>query len=144
MIDPLYLDKVYYLGPDKGGARAYHLLAAALRETGRVALAKYAARGKQYLVLVRPREHGLALEQLKYADELRPYAEVPIDEAEVKQEEMRLAVQLVEQASADEFRPDQYRDEVRDRVMALIERKVAGEDISVAPTEHRYDGGAQG
>ncbi len=136
-VDPLYLDKVYYLGPDKGGARAYHLLAAALRKTDRVALAKYAARGKQYLVLVRPRETGLALEQLKYADEVRPYSEVPIDDAEVKQEEMRLAVQLVEQASAEEFRPDQYRDEVRDRVMSLIERKVAGEDISVAPTEQQ-------
>ena len=83
-VERLYLDKVYYLGPDKGGARAYRLLAAALRKTGRTAVAKYAVRGKQYLVMVRPMEDGLVMEQLRYAEEVRPFSEVPIDDAEVK------------------------------------------------------------
>src|SRR5919106_1303873 len=78
LVERIYLDKVYYLGPDKGGARAYRLLAQALRQTQRAALAKYSARGKEYLVLVRPMEDGLVMEQLRYADEIRPFSEVPI------------------------------------------------------------------
>lgn len=139
-IERRYLDKVYFLGPDKGGARAYKLLSQALKETGRAAIGKYAARGKQYLVMVRPIEQGLAMEQLHYPAELRPFGEVPIDDAEVKPAELTLAKQLIEQGAVEEFRPESYRDEVRDRVLALIERKVQGEDITVAPTvepEHK-------
>jgi DNA end-binding protein Ku len=134
-VDRLYLDKAYYLGPDRGAARAYHLLAKALRQTGRAALAKYSARGKQYLVLVRPIDGGLLLEQLHYAEELRSFSEVPIEPAEVKQEELTLAVQLVEQSASDEFEPERYHDEVREQVLALIQRKIEGEDITVTPTE---------
>lgn len=134
-VDRLYVDKTYYLGPDKGGARAYRLLGAALEETGLAALARYAARGKQYLVLVRPGEGGLVMEQLKYADEIRPFSEVPIDEGDVKKEELKLAVQLVEQAKSASFDPTPYRDEVRDRVLDLIQKKVEGEDITQAPAE---------
>lgn len=134
-VDRKYVEKTYYLGTDKGGARAYRLLNRALWETGRVAVAKYAARGKQYLVMVRPFEDGLILEQLKYPKEIRPFAEVPIDDAEVKQEELKLAIQLVEQAASEEFHPENYRDEVREQVLELIERKVAGEDITISPTE---------
>jgi len=134
-VERLYLEKVYYLGPDKGGARAYRLLSQALGKTGRGALAKYSARGKQYLVLVRPMKDGLAMEQLRYPDELRSFSEVPIDAAEVKQEELELAVQLIEQAATEKFQPEKYKDEVRERVMDLIQRKVDGEDITVTPTE---------
>jgi DNA end-binding protein Ku len=139
-IDRRYLDKVYYLGTDRGGARAYKLLAQALIETGRVALGKYAARGKQYLVLVRPMENGLVMEQLHYPDELRAFSEVPIEDAQVKPAELKLAAQLVEQAASDEFRPENYKDEVRERMLALIQRKIEGEDITLAPTrepEHK-------
>ena len=135
-VERMYLNKVYFLGPDKGGARAYHLLSRALKETGRAAIAKYAARGRQYVVLVRPIEQdGLLLEQLHYHDELRSFEEVPVEDAEVKKEELQLATQLVEQAASDEFDPGQYRDEVRERVMELIQKKVDGEDISLAPTD---------
>mgnify|MGYP006148095665 CR=1 FL=1 len=81
-IDPIYFDHPYYLGPDKGAARAYHLLAEALRSTDRIAVGRYAARGRQHLVLVRPKENGLLLEQLHYADEVRAFseAELPWDE----------------------------------------------------------------
>ncbi|NND60434.1 MAG: Ku protein [Gammaproteobacteria bacterium] len=134
-VDRKYLDRVYFLGADKGGARAYKLLAAALRETGRVAIAKYASRGKEKLVMLRPEEDGLALEQLHYPDALRSIDEIPMDDAEVKKEELQLALQLVEQGVSDKFNPGKYKDEVRGRVLEMIESKVAGEDISVAPTE---------
>ena len=98
-------------------------------------MAQYATRGKQYLVLVRPMEEGLAMEQLRYAEELRPFSEVPIDAAEIKQEELDLAVQLIEQAASEEFHPEAYHDEVRERILDLIQRKVDGEDITVTPTE---------
>ena len=139
-IDRRYLDKVYYLGTDKGGARAYKLLAQVLVDTKRIAIGKYAARGKQYLVLVRHFENGLVMEQLHYPDELRSFAEVPIEDATVKPAELKLATQLVEQAATDEFHPEQYKDEVRERMMALIQRKIEGEDItqtSTAEPEHK-------
>ena len=134
-VDRIYFDKAYYLGPDKGGARAYHLLAEALRSSGRIAVGRYAARGRQHLVLVRPKENGLLLEQLHYADEVRAFSEVPLEEVEVKEAELQLAKQLIDQAASDTFDPTIYRDEVRDQMMALIQRKIEGEDISVAPTE---------
>lgn len=134
-VDRIYLEKIYYLGPDKGGARAYRLLAKALAQSGRAALAKYSARGKQYLVLVRPMEDGLVMEQLRYADEIKSFSEVPIDDAEVKRDELQLALQLIDQAATDEFHPENFKDEVRERVLELIQRKVDGEDITVTPTE---------
>jgi DNA end-binding protein Ku len=139
-IERRYLDKVYYLGTDKGGARAYKLLAQVLVDTGRIAIGKYAARGKQYLVMVRPMENGLVMEQLHYPDELRAFSEVPIEDATLKPAEVKLATQLVEQAASDEFKPESYKDEVRERMLALIQRKVEGEDITLAPTaepEHK-------
>lgn len=134
-VDRIYFDKAYYLSPDKGGARAYGLLAAALKEKGRVAIGRYAARGRQHLVLVRPQENGLMLEQLHYADEIRSFGEVGVEDVEVKPSELELAKQLVDQLASESFDATTYRDEVRDQMLAMIERKVQGEDISVAPTE---------
>ncbi|HYR46257.1 MAG TPA: Ku protein, partial [Thermoanaerobaculia bacterium] len=110
-VDPVYYDRPYYLGPDKGGSKAYWLLAEALRTTGRVALAKYAARGKQYLVMLRPVEGGLVMQQLLYADEVRPISEIGLDNKEkVADAELKLATMLVEQRASDEFRPEAYED----------------------------------
>jgi DNA end-binding protein Ku len=139
-IERQFLDKVYYLGTEKGGARAYKLLAQALAETGRIGIGKYAARGKQYLVMVRPMQNGLVMEQLHYPDELRAFSEVPIEDATVKPAELKLATQLIEQAASDKFEPENYRDDVRERMLELIQKKVDGEDITVAPTaepEHK-------
>lgn len=135
LVDRIYLDKVYYLGPDKGGERAYRLLSAALKQTNRVAIAKYAARGKQYLVIVRPKDDGLVLEQLLYPDEVKPFSEVPLGEGDVKDDELKLALQLIEQASSDEFHPENYTDEVRARMLELIQQKVDGEEITVVAAE---------
>jgi DNA end-binding protein Ku len=138
-VDRIYFDKAYYLGPDKGGARAYKLLTEALGETGRIAVGRYAARGKQHLVMLRPvkdgEKRGLLLEQLHYADEVRSFAEVPLENVALKDAELALAKQLIEQGASESFDPAGYRDEVREKVMALIERKVEGEDISIEPSE---------
>jgi DNA end-binding protein Ku len=133
-VDRIYLEKAYYLGPDKGGHRAYKLLAKALEETGRAALGQYASRGRQYLVLVRPRDGVLVMEQLHYADELRPTSEVPLgEEGEVKSAELALAKQLIEQGKTDEFKPESYHDVVRQRVKEAIDQKVQGQEITTEP-----------
>ena len=136
-VDRIYLDKVYYLGPDKGGDRAYRLLGEALKASGRAALGQYSARGKQYLVLVRPLDGVLVMEQLHYQPELRPAAEVPHPDTPVKEAELALARQLIEQSSTDEFRPENYHDTVRERVLEAIQRKVEGQEIigEEAPAE---------
>jgi DNA end-binding protein Ku len=134
-VDRVYLERCYFLGPDKGGERAYRLLSAALKQTGRVAVGQYAARGKQYLISVRPMGDGLVMEQLRYADEVRSIAEVPIPKADLKKPELQLAVQIIEQAASDKFQPEQYEDNVRKRVLEQIERKVAGQEITEEPTE---------
>jgi len=134
-IDPIYFEKSYYLGPDKGGDRAYRLLAKALQKSKRSALAKYAARGKQYLVLVRPVEDGLVMQQLRYADEVHSISSIPLGDAEVKPAELDLALQIVDQAVSDRFRPQDYQDDVRARMLAAIERKVEGQEITATPQE---------
>lgn len=131
----IYFNKAYYLGPDKGGARAYRLLSAALRETNRVAIAKQATRGKEYLVMVRPHEQGLLLEQLFYADELKSFDEVPVEEGDVNEAELKLAMQLIDQASSEEFDAGAYRDEVYEKTLELIQKKVEGQEITAAPVE---------
>jgi DNA end-binding protein Ku len=136
-VDPVYYDKPYYLGPDKGGAKPYRLLAEVMKETGRVALAKYAARGKQYLVMLRPSGDGLVMQQLLYADEVRPFSEVPLDKADVKEGELKLARMLVEESSSDEFRPQAYEDEVKKRVQEALDRKVAGGKFTVVEPQKK-------
>jgi len=131
----LYFNKAYYLGPDKGGARAYRLLSAALRKTNRVAIAKHAARGKQTIVMVRPHEDGLLMEQLYYKDEIRSFAEVPREEGEVNEAELALALQLIDQATADAFDATQFTDEVLEKTLELINAKIEGQEITAAPAE---------
>ena len=134
-VDPIYFDKPYYLGPEKGGEKAYKLLLEAMRQTGRSALAKWAARGKQYLVLIRPAKGGLVMQQLLYADEVRPISEVPVGDAELKDGELKLAVQLVEQIATDEFHPENYEDDVKKRYHEAIQRKIEGQEITAAPEQ---------
>jgi DNA end-binding protein Ku len=134
-VDPVYFDKAYYLGPDKGGDKPYKLLARAMTESGRAALARYAARGKMYLVLVRPIGDKLVMQQLHYADEVRDIREVPVGDAEVREQELKLAKQLVEQIARETFNPDAYEDEVKKRIEEQIQRKVEGKEIALSPVE---------
>jgi DNA end-binding protein Ku len=128
-IDPIYFQKAFYLAPDKGGDRAYMLLSKALQQTGRWALAKYAARGKGYLVVIRPLGRGLVMQQLYYPNEIRAMDELDLGDATIKDSELKMAVQLAEMGAAEEFHPENYRDEVRERIRVLIQKKVEGEEI---------------
>jgi len=135
LIDPIYFNKPYYLGPDKNGSRAYSLLARALKETGRWAVAKYAARGKGYLVVIRPLGEGLVMQQLYYPNEIRSIDELDLGDNAVKDSELKMAIQLAEMSASDEFHPENYRDEVRERIKGLIQMKVEGEEITSALAE---------
>jgi DNA end-binding protein Ku len=137
-VDPVYFDKPYYLAPEKGGEKAYALLSEVMSETGRCALAKYAARGKQYLVMLRPIEGGLVMQQLLYADEVRSFKEVGLPERpSLREAELKLAEQLVEQISSQTFDPSQYEDEVKKRIQADIQKKVEGKEIEVSVEEEQ-------
>src|SRR5919199_3736921 len=134
-IDPIYFQKANYMAPDKGGDRAYALLAKALQQTGRWALAKYAARGKQYLVVLRPVGKGLVMHQLYYPNEIRSMDELDLGEPVIKDTELKMAVQLAEMGANDEFHPENYRDEVADRIRSLIQKKIEGEEITFTGAE---------
>jgi len=131
-VDPVYFDKAYYLAPDKGGNKPYALLASALRESKRCALGRWAARGKQYIVMIRPADGGLVMQQLLYAGEVRTMKDLEIPETEVKPAELKLAQMLIEQQASDRFDPSQYTDEVRARIEAAVQKKVEGQEITLA------------
>jgi len=133
-VDPVWVDKSYYLGPDKGGERAYRLLHDAMLDTGLVGVASYSARGKQYIVALRPFQNGLIMHQLRYAEEVKPWAEVPMpDLPELKPAELGLAKQIIQQIAHETFDPNKYKDEVQTRMRELIARKVEGQEITVVP-----------
>jgi DNA end-binding protein Ku len=131
-VDPVYFDKAYYLAPDKGGAKPYALLTRALGEAGRCALGRWAARGKQYIVMLRPVGEALVMQQLLYAAEVRPIAELEIPKTEVRAAELKLAQQLIDQQATDSFDPAAYKDDVKARVEAAIAKKVEGQEIALA------------
>jgi DNA end-binding protein Ku len=143
-VDPVYFDKAYYLAPDKGGAKPYALLARALRESKRCAVGRWAARGKQYIVMIRPVEgaegDGLVMQQLLYAAEVRSIRDIEIPKAEVKDAELKLAQQLIESQASEAFDPAAYTDEVRARVEAAVQQKVEGHEITLAEAP---EGGGQ-
>ena len=141
-IDPIYYDKAYYLGPDKGGAKPYALLAESMRQTKQTAVGRYAARGKQYIVQIRPVARGLVMQQLLYEPEVRTIEDVEIEEAPVKENELALAKQLIAQISSKAFDPTHYEDDVKKRIEAAIQRKVEGQEIAISPSEPDQ-GGAQ-
>ena len=131
-IDPVYFDKTYYLAPDKGAAKPYGLLTEALKESKRCAVGRWAARGKGYIVIVRPIDNVLAMQQLHYAADVRPVSEVDVPKPDVKPAELKLARQLIDQQTAERFEPTAYTDELRARIEAAIQKKVEGQEISVA------------
>src|SRR5687767_1052728 len=131
-VDPVYFDKAYYLAPDKGGAKPYALLARALSESGRCALGRWAARGKQYIVMIRAIDDGLVMQQLLYAAEVRSIKDIEIPKTEVKEAELKLAQQLIEQQAVESFDPSAYTDEVRVRLQSAIDKKVQGQEITLA------------
>jgi len=143
-IDPLFYDKAYLLAPDKRGEKPYALLAEALRQSGRCALAKWSWKAKQYVAQVRANDDGLILQQLRYAAEVRSLADLGIPKADVSKPELQLALQLVDQIAADHFDPTQFHDEEKQRVLAAIDEKVKGRKIVASSREeHGPVGGGQ-
>jgi DNA end-binding protein Ku len=134
-VDPIYYDKAYYLAPDKRGAKPYGLLLEAMRESGRCALARWAWKGKEYVVQVRAHADGIVLQQLLYSDEVRSMKDLDIEKADVQKAELSLALQLINQIAADSYDPTAFVDEEKQRILAAIDRKIAGNEIaeSAAP-----------
>ncbi|WP_140627360.1 Ku protein [Methylibium rhizosphaerae] len=142
-VDPIYYDKAYYLAPDKRGAKPYGLLMQAMRESGRCALARWVWKGKQYVVQVRPGEDGLILQQLLYADEVRSMKELDIEKADIAKPELQLALQLIDQISADTYEPEEFKDDEKQRVLAAIDKKIEGKAIVEAEPRADEGGGGQ-
>src|SRR5712691_10563642 len=130
-VDPLYFEKTYYLGPDRGGEKAYRLLADAMATTDRVALATFVMRGKESLVLLRPAQRGLMLHAMYFADEVRGFGEIDKGAtARIREGELELAVRLIAELSHEEFKPEQYQDDYRLRVLDLVTRKAEGKEVT--------------
>jgi DNA end-binding protein Ku len=133
-VDPVYFEKAYYLGADKGGEKPYRLLADAMAKAEQVALAKFVMRGKESLVLIRPAQGGLLLHTMYFADEVRSFSEIDKGQsANIRAGELDLAMQLISGLARDEFKPDQFADDYRGRVLDLLERKVEGREVTAAP-----------
>jgi DNA end-binding protein Ku len=132
-VDPIYFEKTYYLGPDKGGEKPYRLLADAMEKAGQVALAKYVMRGKESLVLIRPAQGGLMLHTMYFADEVRNFDEIDKGQsAKIREGELDLALQLIDGLASETFSPDRYADEYRHRVLGMINQKVEGQEITIS------------
>jgi len=133
-VDPVYFEKAYYLGADKGGEKPYRLLADAMAQAEQVAVAKFVMRGKESLVLIRAGREGLLLHTMFFADEVRSFADVDKGQsANIREGELQLALQLIRGLASEQFKPEQYKDEYRARVTDMLERKVEGREIVAAP-----------
>jgi DNA end-binding protein Ku len=134
-IDPVYFEGAYYLGAGEGGEKPYRLLGNALAKSNRAAIAQLVSRGKEQLMLIRPYENGLIMHSLYYANEVRNFAEIAKgDNSKLSEAEIELGATLIENMS-DEFKPDKYRDEYRERVQAMLDEKSKGGEITVAAPE---------
>jgi DNA end-binding protein Ku len=137
-VDPVYFEESYYLGSESNAAKAYRLLADAMTQSGRVALGRFTMRGKEHLVLIRPFGKGLMLHTVYYSDEVRPAEDVDQAENEpVREAELTLAKRLIDELTGKEFDPSKYHDNYRERVLEVAEQKIAGQQVTEAPTEPR-------
>jgi DNA end-binding protein Ku len=135
-IDPIYFDSPYYLGPAEGAERAYSLLGQAMEASGKVAIARFVFRNKEHLAAIRPGDGVLTLTTMRFADEVVPPSELedvlPSEKPKVPKREVQMAEQLIDSLTSS-FDPTAYRDEYREELLAMIERKAAGEEVVAAP-----------
>src|ERR671912_1426737 len=139
-VDPIYFENTHYLGADKGGEKPYRLLADAMAKSGRVAIAELVSRGKEQLVLIRPYRKGLVLHTMYHADEVRDFQQVPKgDNVKLSKTELELGVGLIDRLTSEEFKPENYKDEYRIRVLAMLDKKSKGKEIVIdaAPAPKR-------
>lgn len=135
-IDPVFFEKAYYLGPSPGGGKTYKLLAEAMKKQGKVAVARWVSGNREHLVVLRPFENGLILHTMYYADEVRDFGAMDLEDAPVRDKELGLAEMLINELSVEAFDPLQYKDEYRERLLDRIRKKSEGE---VIVTEARSD-----
>lgn len=137
-IDPIYFDSPYYLGPAEGAERAYSLLTRAMQQSGKVAITRFVFRNKEHLAALRPADGVLTLTTMRFADEVVPASELedvlPAEAPKVPKREVEMAEELIDSLTSD-FDPGAYRDEYREQLLAMIERKAAGEEVVAAPAE---------
>jgi DNA end-binding protein Ku len=136
-IDPVFFEKAYYLGPAPGGGKTYKLLAEAMKKQNKVAVARWVTGGREHLVILRPFENGLVLHTMYYADEVRDFGAIDVEEgSQPRDKEVALAEMLINELSEKSFDPLAYKDEYRERLMERIQAKAEGETIvSEAPEE---------
>lgn len=138
-VDPIFFETGYFLGCEPGAAKAYRLLTEAMTTTERVAIGRFTMRGKEHLVIIRPYQQGLMLHTVYYADEVRSAADVDHGQNEsVKPAELTLAKRLIDDLTAKKFEPEKYHDSYRERVQEAARQKLAGQEVTEAPTEPRH------
>lgn len=139
-IDPIYFNRSYYLGPHEHGEKAYSLLQKAMQDSQKVAIAKIMLRAKEHLAAIRVYEQALVLETIHYPDEVRRAENIPglRDDIQISDKEMEMALQLVEQLTTT-FDPEKYTDEYRERVKELVQNKVSGNEVKIAPEVPQTD-----
>ena len=135
-VDPVYFENAYYVGPDKGGEKPYRLLADALESSGRLALAQMVSRGKEELVLIRPYQKGLVLHTMYYSHEVREFEQVPkAENVRLSKQEINAGVGLIDKLTAEDFKPEDFKDEYRIRVRKMLEGKAKGKEIVAPPAD---------
>jgi DNA end-binding protein Ku len=139
-IDPVFYEKAYFLGPAPGGGKTYKLLATAMKKENKVAVARWVAGGKEHLVVVRPYDKGLVLHTMYYADEVRDFGAIDIEDAPVREKEIQLAEMLIDELTEKKFNPMAYKDEYRERLLDRIKDKARGKTI-VAEEKEEEKGG---
>ncbi|HMA19761.1 MAG TPA: Ku protein, partial [Gemmatimonadaceae bacterium] len=139
-IDPVFFEKAYFLGPAPGGGKTYKLLAEAMKKEHKVALARMVQGNREHLVIVRPFQNGLVLHTMFYADEVRDFGAVEIEDAQVRDKEVKLAEMLIDELTEKKFNPVQYKDEYRQRLLDRIKAKSEGEAIVSEEREEEKSG----
>ena len=128
-IDPVFYEKAYFLGPAPGGGKTYKLLASAMKKENRVAVARWVAAGKEHLVVIRPFEKGLILHTMFYADEVRDFSSIDLEDTAVRDKEVQLAEMLINELTEEKFNPMAFKDEYRERLLERIREKARGKTI---------------
>lgn len=139
-IDPLFFEKAYFLGPAPGGGKTYKLLSTAMKKENKVAVARWVSGGKEHIVVLRPFENGLILHTMFYADEVRDFSAIDLEDAPVRDKEVQLAEMLINELTEDEFNPLQFKDEYRERLLDRIKAKSHGKTIVAEEREPEKGG----
>ena len=140
-IDPVFFEKAYFLGPAPGGGKTYKLLATALKKEHKVALARWVSNNREHLVIVRPYVNGLVLHTMYYADEVRDFEAIDVEEGQVREKEVKLAEILINELTEAKFNPLQYHDDYRERLLDRIKAKSRGKTIVSEDPEKEEEGG---